>query len=542
MSDEMGADLQCLNEMSQQCYAPHAIMPMTQSLDMSARVQTDLSNSIIPAPYAQWSADGLYDDNKMPTPTVQEIEPLGILSTSPQLHSSYTDHGPGNLEWHNPPMYQNILGGNFIGNPSLQSFGTSASEDSEQTKLITPPQEASPHPGFNQRPFQHDRQASNSSDLAENLDTVHIQPSQADLSLNMSCIDGSAPDGNTNTGLHTPEVSPDALIPKHGLLSRRKGPRPAALQPESNRSVSDVGPMTSPRFRISSPTSGKPSPVRRIKSTGNGLNVMTGRVKKAGTTTAQLSPRNLESCFKVASRSESQPNADNPAHSRQVSEANSISLAAPSPQAFSKRQGTWPESPKIAVPSSSWDHGVPGNIPYHPSHPEAGWAPNQPDQANLNMRIHPPQPTHHLQYLYPCPPQSAPSHMTSFDPALMPEPLGSNWSTSSIQPEPYRDDTRLSMPFRPNHLQHHSHSGPLNYYQSSVPPFQTYAPSLGGFLSFPPQFSTRTPTPPHKSLDIKVETGPPPPKEMRQSSQERKEYTFENSFPNDPHFATGSKK
>ena len=546
MSDEMGAPVEfdCLNDLGSQCYAPHAIIPMTQSLETPMTVQTDISNGIVTAPYGQWPVNGFFDDSKMPAPAVQEIDPLTMLSTSPPLQSSCIDNGQGNLEWHHPPMYQNILGGNFIGNPSLQSFGTSPSEDSEQNKFITPPQEASPHPGFNQGPFQHDRQASSSSDLAENLDTVHIQPSQADLSLNRSCTNASAPDANTTTGLLTPEVSPDTLTPKHGLLSRRKGPRPAALQPESKaRCASDVGPMTSPRLRISPPNSGKPSPVRRIKSTGNSLNVMTGRVKKAGATTAQLSPRNLESCFKVASRSESQPNVDNSASSRQTSGVNSTPLAAPSPQAFAKRQGTWPESPEVALPSSSWDHGISGNVPFHLSHQETGWAPNQPDQANLGLGVSPPQAAHHQPYLYHCPPQSAPSHITTFDAAsLMPDPLGSHWSAPSVQPEPYRDDTRLSMPYRPNHLPHHSHSGPLNFYQASGPPFQTFGHPMGTFLPFPPPFSARTPTPPHKALDIKVETGPPPPKEMRQSSQERKEYTFENSFPNDPHFATGSKK
>ena len=542
-------DFDCLNDVCPQYYAQTATASINQSFNTSATLQPDLSTAVISDSYHPWPTAHSLENNKMPAPVVREIDPLAIVSASPSVHSSCIDLGQGSLEWQHPPMYHNIMGGHLVGNPSSQSFGTSPSEDDEQAKLITPPQETSPLAGPGQGPLQHDRHASNSSDLAENLNTVHIQQSHVGQGLNTTRSNPSGPMAATSTGLPTPEISPDTINPRlpsgpsHDLAARRKRPRPAALQPESNRCASYTGPMTtSPSLRIS-PPAGKLSPVRRIKSTGQNLNVMTGRVKKTGNMTAQLSPRNLESCFKVATMSEPRANVDQPAHSRQTSGANGAGLTAPSPPTFpQRRQGTWPESPQVFLPSNSWDHCNNSNVPDHRSSPGPGWATNQPDHTITNLSIPPPQPHHFQQYSYHCPPQSAPSHVTTFDVGpLVSENIDAHWSVPSVHPEPYRDDTRLSMPIRPNHLQNHSHSGPFNYYQTSGPSFQNYA-SVGAYLPCPPPFPNRTPTPPQKLLDIKVETGPPPPESMRQTSQERKEYTFENSFPCDPHFINGSKK
>jgi len=553
MSDDLGAlvEFECLNDAPLQYYHEHDTLSSSQSFDTSTTLQHDLSNTMNTDSYDPWSSNNLYGDAKAPMSSVQvhEIDSLGMVSASPSGHSSCVDFGLGNAQWTHPPIYQNTAGGQLVGNPSSQSFGTSPSEEGEHAKFITPPQETSPLPRPNQGPFQHDRQASNSSELAENLDTVHIQTSQAGLGLNANSAYVSGPNANSTTGLLTPEVSPDTIAPKlpfpstHDLASRRKRPRPAALQPDSNRSASYAGPMTtSPHLRISPPGSGKMSPVRRIKSQGNNSNVIAGRIKKPGATTAQISPRNLESCFKVA---EPQSSMDLDAHRRQSSGANGNSLTALSPSTMlNRRQGTWPESPShTALPSSSWDKSLNNNnMPYATSPPDSHWHPYQSGQSNINMAIHPPQPEYSQQFPHHYPPQSAPSHVTTFEVASMtPENFGVNWLNPPIQSEPYRDDTRLQGPFRPTHLQHHGHSGPFNYYQAPGPSFQTYTPHMGSLLSFPPCLN-RPPTPPHKALEIKVETGPPPPKEMVQTSQDRKEYTFENSFAGDPHFLTGSKK
>ena len=553
VSDDLGSAVgfSCLSDVSQPFYSHHSSIPISQGFDTSTTFSPDNANTGNLESYAGWPGTSVCIDDKLPTSSVQEISPLGLMSASPSVHSSYLDLSHGNPQWHPPPMYNTMVGGQLGGNPSSQSFATSASEEGEQISFITPPQETSPLPGAHQDRVQHDRQASNSSELAENLNIVHLQQSNTSIGLQGSGNSTSGQYQNNPTGLPTPEVSPDTAAPKlpfasgHDLASRRKRPRPAALQPEPNRAVSFAGQSTnSPGLRVSPPVSGKISPVRRVKSTGNPLTVMTGRVKKSGTTVAQMSPRNLESCFKVASIPEDQPKAEKHSPNRQTSGTSGNSIAAPSPNHSDQHpQAAWPElATQVPLPSSSWQHGA-SEIVHDPTLPsEAGWPVQQTEYTNVNFGFSIPQSSHAPSLTYHLPPQSAPSHVTTFDAAsVMPGHIAPEWQTSHIQPEPYRDDTRLSVTYRLSHPQHHSRSGPFEYYQSLASSQQAYGPPLGTFFPFAP-FSSRTPSPPQKTLDIKVETGPPPPKEMTQTSQERKEYTFENAFADDPHFATGSRK
>ena len=543
ISDDLGGlvDFGCLDNISPPFYIEQTIVPAHQSFDSSITIQPELPNIVTANPYPQWPSNELCGDHKVPSSSVREIDSMAMLSASPSVHPSCVEIGLNNTQWGAPPMYQNIAGGLFGGNPSSQSFDTSPSDEGEQPNFITPPQETSPLPGAGQGPFQHDRHASSSSKLAENLDVVHLQQSHSNISHDATQTNASAPKAPTTTGLPTPEVSPDSVAPKlpfsssKDLATRRKRQRPADLQPESNRSASYAGPMTNSPHLRTSPLSGKSSPVRRIRSTG--------RIQKPGTTTAHKSPRNLESCFKVAAMPQTQPKAEHHADNRHDSGTYDNSIIAPSPQSFPKlRQETWSEPPSLnTLPSSSWDNSVPSTLPSTHSPPESSWQGGPPDQAVMGLAMAPSHPTNYPLYSQPYPPQSAPSHITTFGVPYMSDGCEIPWSRPGFQHEPYRDDSQLPMPFRPNHLQHHSHSGPVNYYSPSGHPFQHYPPNMGAFLSYPP-FQTRTPTPPHKALDIKVETGPPPPKELAQTTQEQKEYTFENSFAGDAHFLTGSKK
>ncbi|KAM0796233.1 hypothetical protein BDR22DRAFT_812372, partial [Usnea florida] len=178
---------------------------------------------------------------------------------------------------------------------------------------------------LNQSIFPH--RGSDSSDLAANFDTIHIQHSQTGLGgLRGTSHPASANSLASTTGLATPQVSPDVTVSKSpfvpgsfDLVAKKRRPQPLALHNDSSRSFSYTGPPTSSsHLRASPPGSSKQSPVRRIRSTGNNLNVMTGRVTKPGTVSAQMSPRNFESCFQLASLSESQTNASINAHISQT--------------------------------------------------------------------------------------------------------------------------------------------------------------------------------------------------------------------------------
>ncbi|KAL6717968.1 hypothetical protein ACLMJK_004053 [Lecanora helva] len=510
--------------------------PSSQILDM-APLQLDTAAATI-APFGQLSPPDFGDEFKNPSHTVQEIYPEERLPQQASVAPSGVPAAP-NHDWQNPPMYHGLLGDQFVGNPSMQSFGTSLSEESEQTKLITPPQEASPLSGFNQSAFQHDRHASNSSDLVEDLNTVHIQPPQADLGIKRPSVSAPQPNGSILTGLPTPDVSPDTVAPNlplptaRDIAARRKRPRPAALQPEANRSASYAGPATlSPHLRPSPPGSGKISPVRRIRSTGNNTNVLDGRIKKPGTATAQRSPRHWESCFKAA---ESERNPEHLITAYQNPDTNASTLRAPSPQCnVLPRQGTWP---RLSIPAT-WDQGTDdSNVSYAHSMPASDWPSTQTNPMNQHLSYPAHQMNPHHSHPH-CPPQSAPSHITSFDTAGVMSGNASAWAMPNFPPDVYRDDSQLQIHTRQPHMQHHSLSGPFNQFDPSL--FQPYPPSMGGFPGYS-AFPQRTPTP-SKPLDIKIEKGPAPPPEMTKALSGNMEYTFENSFSHEPHFKNGTKK
>lgn len=510
---------------------------------------SSFSTAIPTDPLDLWPANDLYGDEKMPTPSIVDLGSLGMSPESPLAQSYGLDLTQGNANHHGQQMYHHTPDGHVVGNPSSNSFVTSPSEEDGHARLITPPLETSPLPGLNQATFQHDRRTSNDSDLAENFDTIHLQQSQAGLGLYGSSTTAAASDLVSPTGLLTPVITPDITDSKlpfatgHDLASRRNR-RPPKLQPDSGRSFSYAGPGTSPRHRLSPPGSGKISPVRRIKSTGNNLNVMTGRIKKQGTSSAQLSPRNFEACFQLAATSEVQPSADTHAHRHRMPGPIPNSLTSSPPVTFChQNQANWIDSPShFPVAPSPWDRGFTGDpaIINAPGHGH-GFTLPQNEHTSMFAPAAFQQISHSQQYGYQCPPQSAPSHVTTFDAAYSMTPNLRTWQPPLMVPEPYHDDTQLSNSIRPYHPHHHSHSGPLSQFPPPPEQFHGYHPAMAPFQPFQ-QYLNRTPTPVLKPLDIKVETGPSPPKELAQASQERKEYTFQNSFSHDPDFATNTKK
>ena len=520
--------------------------------ESSGTLQSEFPNVI--GTESMWAANGLYGLSvpKMPASTMLEHDPFGwspVSSTDPpgQVHRS---NFAQTAKPHSQLMYHNTINGDLVGNPSSQTFVTASSEDGDHAKLITPPQETSPMPEINQGMFP--RRDSKSSELAEDLDTIHLQ--QRHLGLGLYTTNSNtvpAPEQASSNGLSTPEVSPNPGTVKppsangHDLASRRKRPRPPTLQPESGRSVS-YGPLTmSPHLRVSSPGSGKMSPVRRIKSTGNSLNVMTGRVAKPGSIPAQMSPRNFESCFQVVKMSESKPNPGLNAMATHTSGAEPHVTNPSSPATFApKSQPPWPEFPS--------QYGPPADQSAHnfvPTQFAAGFSlpPSPPVHPNATS---PPlayeQPLYPQQFSYHCPPQSAPPHITNFfdtSPPMGPTtfaPVG--WPTPSITPpEPYRDGMSMPVPLRPNTALHHSQSAHPNYFQAPNHSFQEFPSGISHFQHPQHPFSSMS-TPTKKELDIKIEKGPPPPKELSQLSQEHKTYTFNHSTPEDFSPNTNSKK
>ena len=492
-----------------------------------------------------WATDS-YDILKMPAQTVAERDPFAwspdsFVGASAQKQGQRFVHGNANAQ--SEQMYHTAIDGSPVGNPSAQSFVTTSSEGGEHQEFITPPQGTSPMRSLNQSIFPH--RGSDSSELAANFDTIHIQQSQTGLGgLRGASNPAPATAHVSPTGLATPQVSPDAVLTKSpfgagssDLAARKRRPRPLALQPDSSRSVSYTGPVTSSsHLRASPPGSSKQSPVRRIRSTGNNLNVnvMTGRVTKPGTASAQMSPRNFESCFQLASLSESQPTASINAHISQIPRAEQ-SLLTPSSATFAPQvHATWPNYASNCSPlAPGWEQSVQDNTsPAYAAQHGFSLPPSPPVYQNTAPQI-PFEQTHRQQpFAFHGPPQSAPPHLTSFfdaSPPMVADGFNAGWPTPSVTPpEPYRHGPQMPLPMRQNHTLHHSHSGPMNFFAGPQPNFASSHPGIGSFQPYQPPFQSAPPMP--KELDIKIDIGPPVPS---QHGPEVKTYTFNHSTPKD---------
>lgn len=504
-------------------------------------LETRFSNAV--SPDSMWpTTNNIYGFpvSKVPTPTIVEQDNFEWSPGS----STELPNQPQSLDFahtNGQPLYLNTLGSHLVGNPSSQTFATTSSDGGDHTALITPPQETSPMPGLNEGIFA--RRDSNSSELAENFDTIHLQQSKIGLGLYERSAT-STPNCVPTSGLATPNISPDTIAAQppfsigRDLASRRRRPRPAALQPDSNRSFSYTGPSTaSPHLRLSSPGTGRLSPVRRIKSTGNNLNVATGRITKPGPMVTQKSPRSFESSFQIEKVLQPQPNNRLPALVHQTSTADTDGHIPSSTQFSQQPPTSWPDYPaQYGAVGSTWDQIGNGNGNMTANY-AAGLSlpPSSPEQSNH----FPPTPLEHhqnQQYNYQCPPQSAPPHLTSFfdqPPPTAPQNFApGGWPAPSItSAEPFRHEQNMATPLRQSHMLHHSQSGLYNYFPAPQRSFQGYSPSIGAFQPYAPFNGLSTPV--KKELDIKIEKGPPPPKELLQTSQENKVYSFNNSTPND---------
>ncbi|KAI4258239.1 MAG: hypothetical protein LQ352_001292 [Teloschistes flavicans] len=425
-------------------------------------------------------------------------------------------------------MYQSSVEGYNFGNLSCQTFATASSSDSEQPSLMTPPQKTSPLPFVPRDSI--DRRESVSLDLAGDFSTFHLQHSQSRSNMGYVHEPTEAPALSIS---HTPDGTPPAppqlhidssLIhaqpssdhiancsntPRLDLASRRKGPRPAALRPEVQRSVS-YGPLTmSPTARVPSLGVAKQASVRRIKSTGNGLNAGNGRIQKPGLAAAPLSPRNFQSLTNNDFLLQN-------ARATSTSSQGMTPLTPLSPMATEQREPAW-----LIQWAHEQDHATPTAL-------DAEAHVTSPPITPFETRFQPSF-THAVpQTSYHWPPQSAPPQQTTFFDSP-PVPLSHfnqvNWQSPSS----------LSMHgFHEEPVNHVLHPPMMPYLDLQPLPSQhPHVYQQMGF--FQPPFLESSPMPP-KEIEIQVQVIPAP----EGLPQSRKTYTFNHTTPKDFSNAEGT--
>jgi hypothetical protein len=352
------------------------------------------------------------------------------------------------------------------------------------------------------------RRGSDSSELASNFDTIHLQKIQSQQTSDE-------------------EVFKTPQIPHMNLAARRKR-RPAALGSMGIRSQSCTGPQdSSPSVKTATLGPAQSAQVRRIKSTGNSLNVIGGRVQKSGIASAQRSPLNF-STFQEAEAMHhiNAYAAPSPSHSHSTSTNGQVPMTPHTPSAIEHPAIDWNRS---LVHSSSnpnmFQHQQCHSSPYDA---RVGSPPTTP---YMHIPTYMNQPHHRLM----APPQSAPAHIThfpNFSPPFqaMPGTPNGYFPPQAVPSEPFHFQAGPQMiptqkgpvfDFQPQ----------LDMYGYQQPHIVNSSPPFGGH----PGFYAIHPPQPTKELEVvmtifpKPADGHSPPKEPHRPKQ----FTFQNSGPAD---------
>lgn len=467
--------------------------------------------------------------------TSSEVSHWDLQDWSPenQVGVQFTDERQAILEASQSgfpqTLYQSSLEGYHHGNLSCQTFATASSSDGEQPTLMTPPPRTSPLPFPPQAPFS--RRESVTADLASEFHTIHLKQSQSSMGFSneqsevRAASASQTPDGTPpappqlhidvkatpTEPLSAPAIS-GTTAPRLDIASRRKRPRPAALRPEAQRSVS-YGPMTlSPTVRMPSLGVSKTASVRRIKSTGNGLNAGNGRIQKPGMAAAPMSPRNFH---QLSSNDFLASNA----HLTNASSQNVTPLTPLSPVTMEHQSqgwsGHWVNSRDHQTPTvSDLEHHItsPPATPY-----EAGFQPSFVHAGH--------------QTPYQWPPQSAPPQQTTFfDSPPMPQTNFNHLSwlaPHSMSLQGYNEEP-VQQVIRPPMI---PHCGYLDM-RPLASQHQLVYEQMG--FHQPPFLES---SPPQKEIEIQVQVIPAP----EGLPQGRKTYTFNHTTPKDFSNAEGAK-
>lgn len=452
------------------------------------------------------------------------------------------------MDAYSHPMYPLSSQGLDAANSSCQTFVSTSSSDGD-TCLMTPPPKTSPMPTL--PPDLETRRGSSSSELAKNFDTIRLQQPRSRNALRDEVLFCSPPRSDSGTVPERPLVSEPQTgvsgsqtvtgfgrvggktspIPRIDLASRRKRPRPAALRPDSQRSLSCTAPLTlSPHSQVSSCIGIGSSPsVRRIRSTGQNLNVASGGVQKPGLRSAQLSPRNFQSFFDATGTRHMSPIKREYVDVTQDSPSNGKPPTPLTPGKVEFQPDAWSNfAAYCPSPAFRWDHHDQATPYAFGTGQDISSPPITPFNVDAFPQMYSSERPHGSSYQ--CPPQSAPPEQTNFlfgdSPTVVPAANQSAWQlpSSTVPISTYPDDSTIAMARQ-------SQMPPMNFsrlnFQPMGPP-QHYSHGLPAMTSGRLGFFGITPAPP-KEIEIQVNLIPKP----QGVPQPRKQYEFSHTTPKD---------
>ena len=376
---------------------------------------------------------------------------------------------------------------------------------------------------------------------AEEISRTGSHHSSVDLTESFNNLD--FPKVRTSPKTEETEVKPN-MHPSN-LATRRNRQRPPTLGVRSHSATSPQ--RSSPGSKP--PVLGPSNSVRRIKSMGNSLNVMSGRVQKS--VPAQKSPLNYATFQEAGIFGHDEPTPQNvkvesclPGDlTPQTSHDPTMGMGPmdwPQPGAFES------QSLEMAEHSSQANHPVGHAISRSVSIPQQNQImspPHTPFGQEMHQANYIP-PGHCVQHT--APPQSAPPYVTSFPHNSPPHPQHTTpvtpagcYAPQFNVPEPYQQ-------FFP---------GTAFHLQQQQAPMMPYPPHPQGGMHFPPahiigsspptachnMFYPQPPAPPVKEIEFIQATFPEPPKvdPGLKEPYTYKNYSFHHMVPSD--LANGSK-
>ncbi|MCJ1223634.1 hypothetical protein MMC12_000277 [Toensbergia leucococca] len=408
-----------------------------------------------------------------------------------------------------------------FGQTSASIWSSSHDSQTETSPVVSPPITQPLDGAF-------PRRSSGSSDLAFDFGAVHLQREQSQQELYQSVLNTPAANivdvpvqmATEVRSLSTGSMVGDTLAaPRIDIASRRKRPRPAALGSGTQRSHSYAGALTmSPTPKLSSLSPA--SSVRRIRSTGNNLNVVSGRVQKSGTGSAQRSPLNLQTFEEAGAYSNANVLTR---HNLDAAQLSAAPLTPLSPLGMKHHLGnsTSPFSEQDAVPSWTPGRDYSTSASFE-ARPDITSPPITPLTTNMFSYMH--------QFSLPhAVPHSAPPQQTTFPNHSPHFPEASYWQA------PYNTAPRETYHNLAQHPMHQSYQSiPFNcgesfgVFPTQSHPYMHHSPPMGPYR---PSYANQSPPP--KEMEIHITTFPEPPQQVPKEPHQPKKYVFQHTTPDD---------
>lgn len=397
-----------------------------QPYAMSGSSGSSTTGPVAASAFSDWDSSGASSVVWTPVPQSQVEDPFefhdGILppshlqqQQSPNQHSGYEGFHTTTDAYH------------LQSQPYITSFPAQLThpQPEAQQQLCLPEPSRQP-PALPAEAFS--RRSSTSSELANNLGTINIQ---------------SQPPNPPHRGIVFKQPEMASL----DLAARRNKRRPAALGAAALRSRSCAGPLSMSPTAMG-PFLGPTTAVRRIKSTGNNLNVAHGRIQKTMPGSAQRSPLQFQSFAEIDSLNNANVLTRENTNSAQTMSSGS-SLAPPTP--LSPIDSKHSHLPWINTPDVQ-GHPFVYNPDYRdcflPNAVEAESNITSPPTTPLNAEMLARMQQHALQHQLP--PQSAPPQYTTFPQYSPPysngPPTNGNWLDPANSPKVYSFPPTIHMP------------------------------------------------------------------------------------------------